>query len=219
MNNSLRGAEEKTCCACKKSKPLSEFYKLPSKKRGVQYKCSECSRIYMRNYVANAKYRVKRVKQENVTERTCVRCQKTLPLHLMAKNPTCIGGRRQVCLACDAADTRRRHHENPARAYARTEPYRKSEQGKKNAYKAHLAQRKKFPEKFKARAAVRYAVVTGRLIKPTLCPNCDKAGRIEGHHPDYSKPLDIKWFCSTCHKAEHGYLGNHVKSILKGEEK
>lgn len=164
-----------------------------------------------------------REEQTNITERTCIRCLKTLPLHLLAKNPTCTGGRRQVCLACDSAATAQRYLKNPARAYARTEAYRKSEQGKKNLLKAQAAQRKKFPEKYRARAAVRYAVATGRLVKPTLCPNCGKAGRIEGHHEDYSKLLDVKWSCSTCHKAEHGYLkdpakirATQVKSILKG---
>jgi hypothetical protein len=44
----------------------------------------------------------------------------------------------------------------------------------------------------------------GRLVKPESCEACGAEGPLEGHHDDYSKPLVIRWLCTTCHLAEHG---------------
>jgi len=29
---------------------------------------------------------------------------------------------------------------------------------------------------------------------------------LEAHHDDYSKPLDIQWMCTSCHKRHHAKL-------------
>lgn len=38
--------DTKTCSACQKEKPLSEFHKDTSKKSGVHYRCKECKNAY-----------------------------------------------------------------------------------------------------------------------------------------------------------------------------
>lgn len=59
------------------------------------------------------------------------------------------------------------------------------------------------PEKRKAHIAVGNAVRDGKLIKPDTCPRCGRKTRIIGHHDDYSKPLEVEWMCSKCHRLEH----------------
>lgn len=63
---------------------------------------------------------------------------------------------------------------------------------------AERAQRKS------ATVAVNNAVRDGRLVKPVLCSRCDEPAmgrqRIEAHHEDYAKPLDVVWLCTGCHK-------------------
>jgi len=58
----------------------------------------------------------------------------------------------------------------------------------------------------RARARVRYAVKTGRLI-PQPCEVCgvepyrNERRYVQAHHEDYSKPLDVRWLCPRHHGA------------------
>jgi DnaJ-class molecular chaperone len=58
-------------------------------------------------------------------------------------------------------------------------------------------------EQERARARLRYAVWTGKVVKPTRCDDCGATGQINGHHHDYSKPLDVQWLCAACHGRAH----------------
>lgn len=62
---------------------------------------------------------------------------------------------------------------------------------------------KKYPEKWDARAKVSYAVKTGKLIRPSSCERCKTVTKIQGHHEDYSKPLEVMWLCKKCHVDRH----------------
>ena len=71
-----------------------------------------------------------------------------------------------------------------------------------NHYHYKKIQKKRYPEKIKAREKVHYAVKTGRLIKGK-CEFCNEI-KTFAHHEDYLKPLEVKWLCRKHHRAEHG---------------
>lgn len=56
--------------------------------------------------------------------------------------------------------------------------------------------------KVKARVMARQAKRRGKLV-PSPCEICKATASIEMHHEDYSKPLDVRWLCKTCHDAIH----------------
>lgn len=59
------------------------------------------------------------------------------------------------------------------------------------------------PHKQRARMAVHQAVMSGRLQRPFFCPVCSLTARVEAHHSDYSRPLDVLWMCRQCHARLH----------------
>ena len=48
------------------------------------------------------------------------------------------------------------------------------------------------------------AVKVGKISKPDNCSQCgDNVRQIDGHHRDYSKPLEVEWLCTKCHSLNH----------------
>lgn len=53
--------------------------------------------------------------------------------------------------------------------------------------------------------AINQAVYKRRIVKPSRCSRCRRRvfrGRLQGHHEDYRKKLDVKWLCERCHQKE-----------------
>jgi hypothetical protein len=55
----------------------------------------------------------------------------------------------------------------------------------------------------KVHAAVRRALNDGRLVRCDVCSDCSCETRLEAHHEDYGRPLDVIWLCSVCHGLRH----------------
>lgn len=56
------------------------------------------------------------------------------------------------------------------------------------------------PEKRAAQVAVSNALRRGKLVKGPCAHGPDGCkGRIEAHHADYTKPLEVTWLCSHHH--------------------
>jgi len=70
-----------------------------------------------------------------------------------------------------------------------------------NNYHYKKIQKKRYPERIKAREKVARAVKTGK-IKKEPCRICgDK--NTQAHHEDYEKPLEIIWLCRDHHREMH----------------
>ena len=59
----------------------------------------------------------------------------------------------------------------------------------------------RYPERVIARQKVQIAKKSGKLIQ-RACAVCGEA-KTEAHHEDYSKPLEVVWLCSKCHREVH----------------
>lgn len=70
-----------------------------------------------------------------------------------------------------------------------------------------VSYRRQTPEQGYARKVVQRAITRGTLTRSDSCERCGASGvRIEGHHADYSKQLEVEWLCVTCHRRHHASL-------------
>jgi hypothetical protein len=47
------------------------------------------------------------------------------------------------------------------------------------------------------------AIKHGKLVRPNTCEMCLCEEKVEAHHVDYGRPLDVKWLCGICHERAH----------------
>jgi hypothetical protein len=59
------------------------------------------------------------------------------------------------------------------------------------------------PDKEYAHGCIRNALKFGKIKRPSICSKCGKECKPAGHHPDYSKPLEVVWLCRKCHSLHH----------------
>lgn len=83
--------------------------------------------------------------------------------------------------------------------------YRDTQEGREANARASRKYRESLEGKSKqrARSVINHGIRDGKITKPTLCEVCGLPGKLEAHHPDYSKPTDVKWLCKQCHENLH----------------
>lgn len=58
----------------------------------------------------------------------------------------------------------------------------------------------------RAGSKVENAILSGKM-KRGPCESCGRPSTSHmpshAHHDDYSKPLDVRWLCASCHKQHH----------------
>jgi hypothetical protein len=160
--------------------------------------------------------------------KTCFRCGTAQPLSEYYAHPMMADGHLNKCKTCTKSDTAARVARKQAdpdwviaearRCSAKASKYHAEGRYEQTPEKRKITlakHRDKYPEKNAARTAVSNAVRDGRLIKTPciICGNPDS----EGHHDDYSKPLDVKWLCPKHHGERHVELRD-IERRRKAEE-
>ena len=145
----------------------------------------------------------------------CPRCRETKPETDFSKNRSKPDGLQGYCRKCGnvygLAYTRTPQRKASLAAYARTSAgkltrsvYQHTPEGKASIAASNKKRRLADPLKYTAHSVVTHALRDGKITK-LPCQVCG-ALKVEGHHPDYSKPLEVIWLCRQHHVAEHRRL-------------
>lgn len=130
--------------------------------------------------------------------RKCWKCGQTKPeTEFNWKNREACE-RQSMCRTCFSAYNRERYQrtkeetKEKVRDYKKNNPYR--------VFQTRLKTYQKKPSKSSFYRLVHAAVAAGVITRPGKCQICgNDKDRIEAHHEDYSKPLEIIWCCPKCH--------------------
>lgn len=159
----------------------------------------------------------------------CFKCKEIKKLSYFYKHSMMADGHLNKCKECAKKDVNKNRYKNidyykqydisraslPHRIEARKR-YAKTANGIASTRRAHkkwitnnpcevinIQKRyiNKYPEKYIAHTTANNAIKSGKL-KRMPCEKCNKI-KVEAHHDDYSKPLDVRWLCKRCHDHHH----------------
>jgi len=200
----LKGEVVKRCPKCNLEKVFEEFGKDKQKIDGLRSYCKECQRIissdqrkkdpeYMKKY--SPQYREKN--REILRRKAAVNFENNREKLLRQgresyyRNQEEIAKRRK--LKRDSSEARKKEAE-------RQKEWRERNKEKYSSYIRKWQTKNRV--KTNAHAKVNRAVSSGRLKRSMKCQECGLRCKTEGHHEDYSKPLDVIWLCRHCHASK-----------------
>ena len=164
----------KQCKSCKAEKPIDEFHRDANVKDGHAGKCKICKNAYVSEWYKQ--------NHDRKTETDRLWSEKNAERK--------------------AESIRLWREQNPEKvANYRRQSYLRNYQA---IHKYHLLWAEQHPEKKHCHRLLNEAVSAGKITRSAFCQACGQTGvMIHGHHDDYSKPLDVIWLCSKCHRKLH----------------
>lgn len=188
---------EKVCTGCKVLKNFDEFGNVRKAFDGKNQKCKACCKARAKKTVHSAE---------------AIANKKAYQAEWQRKKAPILN-----------AKARKSYKENIEKcreqAKIRQKRYMQTEKGKAT----HLAASKRWKEenyeKYSAHQKVKKAIKSGKLIRPDNCEVCEKEGKIEAHHEDYTKPLDVIWMCQYCHLYHHQRSRFHADRLSEKTSK
>ena len=173
--------ELKSCRTCGVEKPLVNFCKNKNSKDGYNNQCKDCRKKYAaEHYLLN---------KDNIKKKT--RAYK-------------VKNKQQTKEYAKAYNKKLREEKREELIKYQRNYYKKNKEIILNKNKDY---EKKYPEKKRAKDAVQRALKKGIIFRPDICSKCSMpptaSSKIEAHHDDYSKPIDVIWLCKSCHQKLH----------------
>lgn len=138
--------------------------------------------------------------------KTCFRCLAVKPLSDFYKHPMMADGHLGKCAECTKADVaaNRIKRREAYRAYDAARDVGVRREKREAASRAWSLSN---PDKRKVHRVTRRAKASGKIPTKTACEFCKNSeSKIEMHHDDYSKPLEVRWLCVGCHRSWHSHL-------------
>jgi hypothetical protein len=145
------------------------------------------------------------------TDHFCVGCSTRRPISDFYRNSSRTSGRHCRCKDCmkkAVASFQRtprgrllkRRRDRLYREQQR--PYCSADLDRERYRRGHVPATR--PEhKRRAGLIIREQIRRGLVSRPSSCQSCGNPVKVDAHHPDYAKPLDVEFLCRRCHGHRH----------------
>lgn len=205
---SARGNSTKLCTRCKQIRSVTDFLPHKGSKDGLRVWC---------NFCLVPDYQALKFQHPNEEFTRCGKCQQWKPKSRFAKDSSLTRGVSNTCKECRSEWSKENseyltgkatewQRNNPERARATVRAWEEKNPEKVTQYRNTTIGR--YPERARARQAVRSAVYLGKLPPAwtMVCEGCQEALAAHWHHHrGYAEEfqLDVIALCATCHGQEH----------------
>lgn len=187
------------CTKCGKEKDENFFVKVKDKKRGFTSHCKECMNERNRLYYAQNKEKIRQKHKEYYT--SDLEREKKRAAKYYRQNKEKITAKHKIY-----------RENNREQENERQKNWRLENRERVNQIIKKCRQKQQYNKKYRhAHQVVRDAIKLGIIQKPEHCSECNGKNRIQGHHEDYMKPLDVIWLCVKCHARLHRKKRNQEK--------
>lgn len=135
-------------------------------------------------------------------QKKCFKCNEVKPLSDFYPHKMMADGHLNKCKDCTRKDVANHRQVNAEKIRSYDRGRAKTVGRKADNAERSKEYRRENPEKRVAVRAANNAIRSGKLKKKP-CEICGATCRVEKHHEDYSKPLDVVFLCSLHHSAVH----------------
>lgn len=189
---SLTASRKAPCAICGEAPRLGTL----SRCRGCIRKQAEADLKAQAEVRARAAARAEAEAERQGHVKRCRTCKETKSLPKFAKSARAKDGRRRDCRDCVASGS---HKRAPRRTKSDTPESRAAMRAAVKSWKSRN------PEAHQANQILNRAIKSGLVARPQRCQikGCRYAGRTEGHHADYSQPLQAIFCCPSHHRRIH----------------
>lgn len=141
-------------------------------------------------------------------EKKCFRCGLVKPISEFYYHKQMSDGHLNKCKECTKNDVRQRYFNPKFRGKIIEYERKRFQNPRRKKMVVEYARKRKLrnPEHDRARTKV-YTALRNGTLKKLNCIVCGDT-KSQAHHPDYSKPLFVKWLCFRHHREEHGQTVN-----------
>lgn len=138
----------------------------------------------------------------------CRKCFLFFIYELFPKENRNKDGKAAICKKCDLERSSNwAKNKGKEKRAVSVKRYQQSEKGRESFNRANRKATKKWVEanrfKVKCHVLFRNYLKLNKLERPKKCSKCGVFAKIEAHHCDYLKPLDVIWLCKKCHYDWH----------------
>jgi len=144
-------------------------------------------------------------------EKRCFKCEEIKSLADYYAHPKMKDGHLGKCKVCTKNSSSTNYHKKILNPYWKIKEQVRNRkrrtiwrQDHKASYDPVSAKKWRLlnPKKEYAKSQISYALKTKKLTKEP-CKECGTIKDVQGHHPDYDKPLEVIWLCREHHHKLH----------------